>query len=108
MRIKKSFWAFLGRELPQTPEVVAEYIRKAMLLALATHCGDQTNPINVKIKIKLARGIHELWYLRPDLMHTLSVCAGECVARDVLAQITAAFKDHHPLAGQHRISAPQH
>ncbi|MEN9438507.1 MAG: hypothetical protein RIR09_3162 [Pseudomonadota bacterium] len=108
MRIKKSFWAFLGRELPQTPEVVAECIRKAMLLALAVHCGDQTNPINVKIKIKLARGIYELWYLRPDLMHTLSVSAGEFVARDVLTHITAAFKGYHPLAGHQRISAPQH
>jgi hypothetical protein len=106
MRIKKSFWAFLGRELPQTPEVVAEYIRKTMLLALVTHCSDQTNPI--KLKIKLARDIYELWYLRPDLMHTLCVSAGECVARDVLTHITAAFKGYHPLAGHQRIRAPQH
>lgn len=106
MRIKKSFWAFLGRELPQAPEVVAEHIRTAMLLALATHCGEPPRPLH--FKIKLARGIHDLWYLRPDLMQTLSVSTGEAVARGVLTQITAAFKDQHPLAGHHRISAPQH
>jgi hypothetical protein len=106
MRIKKSFWAFLGRELPQAPEVVTEHIRKAMLLALATHCGEQPHPINSKIEV--ARGIYDLWYLRPDLMQTLCMSAGEVMARDVLTQITAQFKDHHPLAGHHRIHAPSH
>ena len=106
MRTKKSFWAFLGRELPLAPEVVAERIRKAMLRALATHCGELPQPIITKIKV--ARDIWELWYLRPDLMQTLSVAAGEFAARNVVTQITAEFKDHHPLAGHHRISAPSH
>jgi hypothetical protein len=104
MRIKKSFWAFLGHELPEPPEIVAERVRKGMLYALAAHCGPQPHPINLKVKI--ARGIYELWYLRPDLMQALSVSAGEVVARDVLTQITALFNDHHPLAGHNRIKAP--
>lgn len=106
MRIKQSFWALLGRELPQAPEVIAEHIRKAMLLALKTHCGEQPHLINTRIKV--ARDIYELWYLRPDLMLILSVSAGEAAARNVVAQITAQFKDHHPLAGHPRINAPSH
>lgn len=104
MRIKKSFWAFLGRELPQTPEAVAEHVRKSMLRALATHCDEQ--PRAIERKVKVARDIYELWYLRPDLMQTLSVCAGEVAARAALAQITAEFKGHQPQSGNHRINTP--
>jgi hypothetical protein len=106
MRIKKSFWAFLGREQPEAPEVVAERVRKGMLLALTIHCGDQPHSLHVKVQI--ARGIYELWYLRPDLMQAISVSAGERVASNVLSQITTLFKEYHPLAGHPYITAPLH
>ncbi len=106
MRLKKSFWAFLGRELSEAPEVVAERIRNGMLLALAVHCDEQSHSLNVRVQI--ARGVYELWYLRPDLMQAISVSAGEFAARDVLTQITDLFTGHHPLAGHNRVKAPSH
>lgn len=104
MRQKKSFWAFLGRQLPEEPDVVAERIRKGMLLALSIHCDASSHSLGLRVKI--ARGIFELWYLRPDLMQAISASTGERIAQDVLRQITTLFQDHHPLAGHGRICAP--
>ena len=102
MRLKNSFWALLGREVAEAPAVVAERIRKAMLFSLDTHCGTQDPDIDVRIM--RASGITELWYLRPDLMQVLSVCAGESVARDALAQITALFVGYHAMPAPSRFS----
>lgn len=103
MRLKKSFWAWLGREVCDAPTVVTERIRKAMLGALDTYCEPGHKALD--LKIKLAQGIAELWYLRPDLMQIISVSTGEAIAREVLAQITALFEGHHPMATPSRFSS---
>lgn len=87
----------------EAPTVVTERIRKAMLFALDAHCGPSHKALD--LKICLAQGIAELWYLRPDLMQMISVSTGEAVARDVLAQITALFEGHHPMATPSRFAA---
>ena len=103
MRQKTSFWAWIGHEVCEAPAVVTERIRKAMLFALDTHCGP--HPKALDLKICLAQGIAELWYLRPDLMQMISVSTGEAVARDVLTQITALFEGHHPMPTPSRFAA---
>ncbi len=92
MRLRQSFWAMLGRETVDTPTVVVERIRKDMLLALDAHCGDAHYTLD--IKISFARNISELWYLRPDLMHAISACREESVARAALNQITLLFQGY--------------
>ena len=87
----------------ETRAVVTERIRKAMLFALDAHCGASHKALD--LKICLAQGIAELWYLRPDLMQMISVSTGEAIARDVLAQITALFEGHHPMATPSRFAA---
>lgn len=103
MRHKNSFFAWIGRETCEAPGLVAERIRKAMLFALDSHCG----PVHATLDLRICRapGIAELWYLRPDLMQMISVSTGETCARDVLAQITALFEGHHPMATPSRFSA---
>lgn len=103
MRLKNSFFAWMGREAYEAPAVVTERIRKAMLFALDSHCGPSHKALD--LKICRAPGIAELWYLRPDLMQIISVSTGEVVARDVLAQITALFEGHHPMATPSRFAA---
>lgn len=103
MRLKNSFWALIGREVSEAPAVVAERIRKAMLFALDAHCGYHHHAIDARIL--RASDIPELWYLRPDVMQAISVSAGEAVARDVLAQVTALFEGHHPMATPSRFAS---
>ena len=97
----------------EPPAVVTERIRKAIAYvqsfepaqidALDAHCGASHKALD--LKICLAQGIAELWYLRPDLMQMISVSTGEAIARDVLAQITALFEGHHPMATPSRFAA---
>lgn len=103
MRLTDSFWAWIGREACEAPAVVTERIRQAMLLALDTHCSPCHSALN--LKVKLAPGIAELWYLRPDLMQRISVSTGEAIAREVLTHITALFEGHHPMATPSRFAA---
>lgn len=92
-RLKDSIWALLGQERAETPAVVLERIRQAMLFALDTHCPQEQMPLDMAIRF--ASDVAELWYLRPELMSTIASCSNEQVARDALRDITALFKGHY-------------
>jgi len=91
--MRNSFWAFIGRDISRTPDVIIRAIRSAMLLALDEHCG--ADHFELHIKIKLAKDISALWYLRIDLMQAICACREESFARGVLAGVTAMFQGHH-------------
>lgn len=103
MRLRESFWAMLGRETSDTPDEVIEAIRVAMLDALDSHCDG--NHCALDMKISFATDVSELWYLRPDLMNTISASQSESVARRALVNVTALFKGHHPSATPSRFGA---
>ena len=99
-RIKDSLWALLGQEKAEAPEVVLDRIRRAMLLALETHCPHE--PMQLDMAIRFSSEIAELWYLRPELMATIAASTNEKVARDALLEITALFKGHYGGASSSR------
>jgi hypothetical protein len=103
MRLRESFWAMLGRETSDTPDEVIEAIRAAMLHALDTYCSN--NHYALDVKISFATDVSELWYLRPDLMYSISASQSERVAHQALVNITALFKGHHPSATPSRFGA---
>jgi hypothetical protein len=93
MGLRDSFWAALGRDGSDSPDVALERVRQAMLLVVEEYGGE--NHYRLDMKINFARDIAELWYLRPELMHVVAAVQGEEVARDCVAKITALFKKHH-------------
>lgn len=99
MRLRNSFWAMLGRDISEAPDVVTERARKAMLLALDKHCSDNHH-YALDIKINFAQDLTELWYLRPDLMNAIAASQDEAVAGQILASITDLFKGHFRTSGR--------
>lgn len=94
MGIRSSFWAVLGHSEPSdSPDEALERVRKAMLLVIEKHGGD--DHIRLDMKINFAREIAELWYLRPELMQVVAAAQGEQVAQECMAEITALFKKYH-------------
>ena len=93
MGIRNSFWAAMGRDASDTPDVALERVRKAMLLVVEEYGGD--DHIRLDMKINFAREIAELWFLRPELMQVVAAAQGEQVAQECMAGITALFKKHH-------------
>jgi hypothetical protein len=92
MRLRNSFWALLGRDVSETPQLVIERIRKAMLFALDEHCNNDHYALD--LKITFAKDVAELWYLRPDLMYALAASKNQTVAEDCIAEISTLFKGH--------------
>lgn len=94
MGIRNSLWAALGLEdTSDSVDVALERVRKAMLLMIEEHGGD--DHIRLDMKINFAHQIAELWYLRPELMNMIAAAQGEQVAQECMAEITALFKKHH-------------
>lgn len=94
MRLRNSFWALLGKETRDVPDVVLERIRKAMLTALDLHC--DSSFFSLEVTIDYAKDVGELWYLRPELMNAICSSQSETVARKVLEEITSLFEHRHP------------
>jgi len=103
MRLRNSFWALLGRDTQDAPDVVLERVRTAMLAALDAHCDTRYFPLEVTIDY--AKDVAELWYLRPELMNAISASHSETVARQVLAEITSLFERYHPGATPSRFGS---
>jgi hypothetical protein len=103
MRLRNSFWSMLGRDTSEAPELVVERIRTAMLKALIQR--RMEDHIALHMRIRFARDLDALWYLRPDLMTAMSACHGESAARVALTEITGMFRGHHRGAGQSRFGA---
>lgn len=93
MGIRDSFWAVMGRDTSDSPDVALERVRKAMLLVVEEYGGE--NHYRLDMKINFAREIAELWFLRPELMQVVAAAQGEQVAKECMAGITALFKKHH-------------
>lgn len=103
MRLRNSFWALLGQETYDAPDVVLQRIRCAMLTALDKHCDTRYFPLEVTIDY--AKDVAELWYLRPELMNAISASHSEAVARKVLVEITGLFENYHPGATPSRFGS---
>jgi hypothetical protein len=82
----------LGRDVSETPLVVVERIRKAMLFALDAHCGYDNYSLD--LKITFAKDVAGLWYLRPELMHAIATAQNQTVAEQTIADISALFEGH--------------
>jgi hypothetical protein len=94
MRLTQSIWALLGRDGAQAPAAVTERIRNAMLDALDREC--LREHIELDARIARAKDVEALWYLRSDLLHAISSCRDESVARNALGDITQLFVGLHP------------
>lgn len=89
----RSVYGLLGNPPPPTDsilEVGTEDVREAMLAALGPD-GTRQFP-HVTRRIRYASDIQSLWYLRGDLMATLSSMHGEVAARETVVRITAQFQ----------------
>jgi hypothetical protein len=94
--------SLMGLLRPQEPDTKhheqVELIRQVLLDCMAgTANGQPGHPI-VWSRVKLAPDIQALWYLRSDVMHTLSHHYGESEASDKLNAITELFESHLPTA----------
>lgn len=102
-RVRSSFWALLGRQVSDAPEVIIERVRLAMLAALDAHCG--TDHVHIDLAIRFAVDLPELWYLRPDLMQAIASSCDENTAQQVLRGITALFQGHFSSANASRFGS---
>jgi hypothetical protein len=97
----------LGRDKPASTAWVRhqgmERVRQAMLASLAGGAGCEVARMN--LRLRYATDIEALWYLRGDLLSTLSAWRGECTARSMLDQVTALFQGQLPTAL--RVPLPQ-
>ena len=103
MRFRNSFWAKLGREESEAPQVVVERIRHAMLFALDEYVLE--NKMALELQLMITDDLEGLWFLRTNVMHAIAARHGETVAYDCLAQITALFVGHYPCASRSRFGA---
>jgi hypothetical protein len=89
----RSVYGLLGNPPAPTDSILeegTEDVREAMLSALGDK-GTRQFP-HVTRRIRYASDIQSLWYLRGDLMATLSSMHGEVAARQTVARITAQFQ----------------
>lgn len=70
-----------------------EHIRTAMLSCLESEAAESSF---LARKIRTAKDVQVLWYLRSDLMATLASQSGEIAARAQMEQITALFQGMLP------------
>lgn len=94
MRLRNSFWSLLGQPEAEAPEVVLERVRQAMQAALYEQLGQEG--LELMLRVRFARDIEGLWYLRPDIMNAIATSRGEAAARCCMDGLTALFKGHHP------------
>jgi hypothetical protein len=91
-----SLFSFLRREPGRDEEKQAqqlEAIRSAMLACVAA---DAEEPSFLERKIRTAKDVQVLWYLRADLMATLASQRGETAARAEMEPLTRLFQGALP------------
>jgi hypothetical protein len=96
MRKRNSFWGILGREVSDTPEVVVDRVRQAMLVALDLYGDRESNQQQdrVEFPVRFATTLEELWYLRPELQQVISRQLDDARTQQVMHQITQLFAGH--------------
>jgi hypothetical protein len=91
--LRNSIYSLLGGPPPpvseSTLESRTEEIRQAMLDVLGQV--DTADLSSIQRRIRFASDIEALWYLRGDLMATLSAGQGELAARDQIGSLTLMF-----------------
>jgi hypothetical protein len=98
MRKRNSFWGILSREVSETPEVVVDRIRQAMLAALDQY-GDSESENNqqqdrLEFPLRFATTLEELWYLRPELRQVIARHQDDARTEQVMQDITRLFDGH--------------
>ena len=67
-----------------------EDIREAMLSGLGAMSSTENSKL--ELKVTYANDLHDLWYLRGDVMSAISAVHGEVHAQQQLKHISAMFK----------------
>ena len=91
--LKNSLFSILGRDSSRLDAGRAkqlEHIREAMLSSL--DFADDADLFPLERRIRNAKDVQGLWYLRADLMLILAGRLGETAARAKLEHITALFQ----------------
>lgn len=98
--LRSSLHGLLGRDAPASTAWVRnqdlEDIRYAMIQSLAGLSGGDVARMNMRLRY--AGDIEALWYLRSDLLDTLTLLRGEAIAQTVLDRITPMFQGQLPLS----------
>lgn len=104
MRLRNSFWALLGQSEAkgEATQAVEERLRKAIQTALLEQLG--ADGVDLIVRVRFARGIEGLWYLRPDIMNAIATHRGEAAAHACMTTLTRLFKGHHAGAASSRFS----
>lgn len=104
MRLRNSFWALLGQQAEaEAPKAVLERVRDAIQATLFEQLGQ--DGVDLIVRVRFARDIDSLWYLRPEIMNAIAASRGEAMARKCMGGLTLLFKDHHPGAASSRFGA---
>ena len=98
--LRNNLHDLLGRDKPSSTAWVRdqglEEVRRAMLHSLMGLTGCEVARMNMRLRY--AGDIEALWYLRSDLLDTLTLLRGEAIAQTVLDRITPMFQGQLPLS----------
>ena len=98
--LRNSLHGLLGRDAPASTSWVRnhglEEVRYAMIQCLVGLGGSEVARMNMRLRY--AGDIEALWYLRSDLLDTLTLLRGEAIAQTVLDRITPMFQGQLPLS----------
>ena len=98
--LRNNLHDLLGRDKPSSTawvrDQVLEEVRRAMLHSLMGLTGCEVARMNMPLRY--AADIEALWYLRSDLLDTLTLLRGEAIAQTVLDRITPMFHGQSPLS----------
>jgi len=92
----QNFLASQGGLKESRKQSAMEDIREAMLDGLGV--SGTVAPSKLEQKVAYAADLHDLWYLRGDLMAAYAAVDGEAIARRKLDQISTMFKGLLPKA----------
>jgi len=90
------FLSFPGLGSRRSADRQMGQIRTAMLSLLQVHGGHSVQ--RVAQRVRFARDLEALWYLRQDVLTALSAVDGEVAARRQMTQINRLFKGGLPNA----------
>ena len=98
--LRNNLQVLLGRDKPSSTAWVRdqglEEMRRAMLHSLMGLTGCEVARLNMRLRY--AGDIEALWYLRSDLLDTLTLLRGKAIAQTVLDRITPMFQGQSPLS----------
>ena len=98
--LRNNLHDLLGRDKPSSTAWVRdqglEEVRRAMLHSLMGLTGCEVARMNMRLPY--AGDIEALWYLRSDLLDTLTLLRGEAIAQTVMDRITPMFQGQLPLS----------